>query len=83
MALTPEHLKAFLNEELGIDVSDVASESPLFSSGLIDSFSLVTLLSYVEETCGFRVGPMDVSLENFDSIDRIVAYSSNMTSSKA
>lgn len=83
MSPTANQFMVFLRDELGIDVAGLTSEAPLFSSGLIDSFSLVTLLSYIEETFGFRVGPMDVSLDNFDSIDRITAYVAAMAGARA
>jgi acyl carrier protein len=74
MAVTEDELLAFLEEELAIDRADIAPGALLFSSGLIDSFSLVSLLSFLETHGGFSVDPEDVTLENFDSLDRILAY---------
>ena len=79
MALTSETLREFLASELSIDTSDINGETPLFSSGLIDSFSLVTLMTFVEKECKFRINPVDVNLNNFDSIDKIVAYTQRAT----
>ncbi|BCS31975.1 hypothetical protein TBR22_A11790 [Luteitalea sp. TBR-22] len=78
MSLTDDALIEFLREDLGVDTTGVTPQTPLFSSGLIDSFSLVTLLGHIEQTCGFRVGPTDVNLDNFDSIERIRAYIASM-----
>ncbi|MEO2048082.1 MAG: acyl carrier protein [Pirellulales bacterium] len=69
-----EGITAFMSEDLGIDNSGIVVNSPLFSSGIIDSFSLVSLLSYIEDTYQIRISSADVNLDNFDSLERILAY---------
>ena len=64
----------FLVNELAVDGSNLSSDAALFSSGLIDSFALVTLLTFVETESGLMISPEDVNLENFDSIDRILDF---------
>ena len=73
MPLTYADLSRFIEDELAVD-AEMSEETPLFSSGLIDSFSLVSLMSYIEDEGGVRIAPADVNLENFDSIGRILAY---------
>lgn len=72
--MTHHDLLRFISDELRIDTASLALDSPLFSSGVIDSFSLVTLLMHIEQTCGFQIGPADVNLDNFDSLASILAY---------
>ena len=79
MAVTKENLMRFLQEELTVKEADLASDAPLFSSGLIDSFSLVSLLSFLETEGGFMIDPVDVNLENFDTIESILAYASGQS----
>jgi acyl carrier protein len=74
MTITNESLLRFLADDLAIDVASIMPNSLLFSTGIIDSFSLVTLMTYVETEGGFRISPTDVNLANFDSIARISAY---------
>lgn len=69
-----EKITGYMNEDLGIDTSDIALDSPLFSTGIIDSFSLVSLLTYIEDTHNFSVNPADVNLDNFDSLEKMLAY---------
>lgn len=64
----------YLQTELGVETAALQDEQPLFSAGVIDSFSLVSLLAFIEEQCGIRVRPDDVTLENFDSLARMTAY---------
>jgi len=73
MALTFAELSRFIEDELAVE-AELAENTPLFSSGLIDSFSLVSLMTYIEDEAGVRISPGDVNLENFDSIGRILGY---------
>ena len=79
MEFGTDTLLKYLSDELDIDTSGLEADSPLFSSGVIDSFSLVNLLASIESTCGFRIPATDVTLENFDTAGRISAYVSRMT----
>jgi acyl carrier protein len=78
MAITYEGLVTFLTDELALDPGEIAPDRLLFSTGLIDSFSLVSLMSYLEAEGGFMIDPADILLENFDSLDRIMNYVSRV-----
>jgi acyl carrier protein len=72
--ITEDLLLRFLRDDLKIDTADISPGNPLFSSGIVDSFALITLMTYLESQCGFRIGPMEVTLDNFDSIERILRF---------
>jgi acyl carrier protein len=72
--LTSDSLLSFLEEDLGVEVADVDSDTPLFSSQLVDSFALVTLMMFLEREAGIRIAPADVNLDNMDTIGRMLAY---------
>jgi acyl carrier protein len=74
MALDRENLRRYLQEKQGLECEDFEDDTLLFSSGLIDSFSMVNLIMFIEDTAGVRVHPADVTLDNFDSIDRVLAF---------
>ena len=74
MALDCENLRRYLHEKQGLAPEDFEDDTLLFSSGLIDSFSMVDLIMFIEDAAGFRVHPADVTLDNFDSINRILAF---------
>ena len=73
MTLTETQLLSFLMDTLNVD-GDVSLESELFSSGALDSVAMLQLITFVEETAGVRVRPEDVTLENFDSAQRILRF---------
>jgi acyl carrier protein len=74
MALDRESLRRYLQENQGIQPEDFEDDTLLFSSGLIDSFSMVNLIMFIEDSAGLRVHPADVTLDNFDSIERILEF---------
>ncbi len=69
-----ESLIEFMRGELGLDDEDLDDDTPIFSQGLLDSFSLVELVAFLESKAGIRVGAMDVNLENLDTVGRIMRF---------
>ena len=72
--MNKEVLVAYLQDELGVDTSDVDQSTLLFSTGIVDSFGLVEVVLFIEKHSGIKVNPMDVNLDNLDSIDRIIEF---------
>jgi acyl carrier protein len=73
VSLTHDDLIAFIRDGLNID-TPIDAETELFSTGLLDSVSMVSLIGYIEEKVRITVQPGDVTLENFDSVQRIADY---------
>jgi len=48
-------------------------DQPLLSSGLIDSFSLVDLALYVEDTFGAHIDDSELNAETFDTLEALAA----------
>lgn len=74
MALSADSLLAFVRDELGIDTSGLDATSELFSEGIIDSLGVLDLVAFVSSEAGIEVKPTEISLENFDTIERILAF---------
>ncbi|MFK7880414.1 acyl carrier protein [Roseobacter sp.] len=72
--MTCDDIYELLSDELGIETDDIEPATLLFSEGIVDSFALVTMMMFVEERAGIRISPTDVNLDNFDSINRILAF---------
>ncbi|GAB3253141.1 acyl carrier protein [Chitinimonas naiadis] len=58
---------------------ELSSDTALFSAGIIDSLNLIQLVMFVEKQCGIRVPAEDLTLEYWDSVDRIVGYVARRT----
>jgi acyl carrier protein len=50
----------------------IDAETPLISSGLIDSLSMVSLRVFLEQTRGARIPDAEASAETFDTVAGIV-----------
>ncbi len=51
----------------------IAPDAPLLSSGLIDSFSLVDLALFVEDTFGVRIEDTELNAQTFDNLNQLAA----------
>lgn len=49
----------------------IAMDEKLISSGLIDSFSLVDLSIYIEETFGVRIDDTELNADTFDTLTEL------------
>lgn len=78
-SISHDDVMTFLDEDLGVDTGDIEHSTLLFSSGLVDSFSLVNIMMFLETNGNFKISAADVNLDNFDSVDRIVAFASTQT----
>lgn len=51
----------------------IASDEPLLSSGLIDSFSLMDVALFVEDNFGVRIEDTELNADTFDSLTQLAA----------
>ncbi|WP_199258426.1 acyl carrier protein [Paracoccus binzhouensis] len=73
MSLSKQALISYVQTELNLD-QPIDGDTELFSTGMLDSVSMVGLIGFVESKAGVHVQPGDVTLDNFDTIDAILAY---------
>jgi acyl carrier protein len=73
-AALKDRILGFFRTKMGVDTAAISDQSPLFSTGLVDSFGMVELITFLEAEAGIRVNPMDVTMENIDSIERILGF---------
>lgn len=69
-----EVIRGFICAELDYEPHEVAGDTLLFTSGMVDSFTFVSLIALIESRLDLRLDPRDITVENFDSIGRIVAF---------
>jgi acyl carrier protein len=51
----------------------ISPDEALISSGLIDSFSLMDLALFVEDTYGVRIEDTELNADTFDNLDQLAA----------
>ena len=69
-----------LATKFNIDLGSLDETTGLFSGGLIDSLSVMDLVGFVERETGRAIPLADITLDNFDSIARIVVYAQTLIS---
>ena len=51
---------------------ELRHDAPLFSSGIIDSFGVLELIAFLEDTFAITIDTARHDLSEFDSVDKIV-----------
>jgi acyl carrier protein len=51
----------------------IRPDEPLISSGLIDSFSLMDVALFVEDTFGVRIEDTELNADTFDNLTQLAA----------
>ena len=72
--MTESDLLAYLQQQFGLKPGDFMDTTGLFSEGLLDSFSIVDLVTYIETATGLKFDPTELNLENLDSVAKIRGF---------
>ena len=73
-------LRTALVTHFRVDRGSLDDNTGLFSSGLIDSLSVMDLVCFVEGEIGRAIPPAAITLDNFDSVNRIVRFAEMLSS---
>ncbi len=55
-------------------IEKLDEDTELLISGLLDSLAVIRIATAIEECLQLEVPPMDISIENFQSLNAIYAY---------
>ena len=69
-----EQLTAFIQDEIVLDDVVVTGDFDLLMTGAVDSLGIIRITHWMEETLGVVVDPGDVTLDNFQTVDKMTAY---------
>ena len=72
--MTEERLRTILEEDLGVELDDVTRDDSLVTDGIVDSFALVDLVMQLESELAIKVKPLEINLENFDTLGLMLAF---------
>jgi len=75
-----ETILKYVIEEYADEDSKITFETPLISSGLVDSFSMVSLKRFLEVRYKISIPDEDASPEAFDSVNKIAELVTRFTS---
>lgn len=77
MTLTEAMLIDHLRENTVLN-GETRADSPLFSSGALDSVAMLDLIGFIEERAGVAIRADDVTLANFDTPARILRFAEGL-----
>tara|TARA_Y100000588_G_C14183698_1_gene894866 strand:- start:682 stop:927 length:246 start_codon:yes stop_codon:yes gene_type:complete len=58
----------------GVEVSEITLETDLISTGIIDSFGIVGIVMFLEDTYGIEVSDDDIDPDIFRTVVSIASY---------
>jgi len=67
-------IEQFIRENFIFGEVALAPETSFVEGGILDSTSVLELVSFLEERFGIGVEPDEINLENMDSLSRVEAY---------
>ena len=76
MSNTAETIRDFVLAKYlpGESPDNLKGDTPLRTSGILDSLATLALISFVEERFGIEVQAHETDVDNFDRIDDMVAF---------
>jgi methoxymalonate biosynthesis acyl carrier protein len=74
-------LKEFVAGLCQLPGGALSAQESLFESRKLNSINLMELVTFVEETYSIQIGPMDLSLQNFDTVEKIATFVRQRTGS--
>jgi acyl carrier protein len=74
-----DKLRSFICEKTWVEQDELEDDAPLFSSGIIGSLDLLDLVVLVESELNTKVTPGQLSLANFDSINKTIGFSESLS----
>ena len=64
----------FIVNNFMVDLEDVPLDKSLIDEGIIDSFGLVEIATFLEKAFDIKVDEEDMIRENFGSVNKLIAY---------
>jgi acyl carrier protein/D-alanine--poly(phosphoribitol) ligase subunit 2 len=69
-------LNYVIKEYMEDEDEEITYDTPLISSGYVDSFSMVSLLVFIENKFKIKIPPSKATPDAFDSVNKIIALAS-------
>lgn len=70
-----DDLLAMINREVSLDPTvEVGADTDLLLTNLVDSLGVVEIVAWLEDRLGVQIDPVDVVLENFQTVEAMIAF---------
>jgi acyl carrier protein len=74
LAVIKEKVKSYIHQAAHVDNEKIKDESLIFKEGYFDSMGFMVLITFIEEEFGIKTGDLDLTEENFESINAITDF---------
>ena len=82
-ATLTSQLVELIRDEIAFDADDLAADTDLLLTGYVDSLGVIQIVDWLETALELTIDPVDVTLENFQTIDKMVAYTASKLAAAA
>jgi acyl carrier protein len=72
--VTVKEVIQLIQDEVLPEQKELHADTKLFSTGFLDSIQLTTLFLSLEKNHNVKIGPFDISQENFDTPEQIARW---------
>ncbi len=69
-----QKIMEFIISEKNLLPSDIQEDTPLISTGIIDSISTLSLVDFIETTFNIQFEPFEVDQENLNTVQKIADF---------
>lgn len=67
-------LLAFINQQVSLNPTHpIVGETDLLLTGLVDSVGVFEIVAWLQQTAGVDIDPVHIVIENFGTVDQMVA----------
>ena len=67
-------LLEFIVDNYMVDLEEIPHDESLIDEGIIDSFGLVEIATFLEKSFQIKVAEEDMVRENFGSVNKLIAF---------
>jgi acyl carrier protein len=78
---TAAKLLGFINTDVSVSPEPIEAETDLLLTGAVDSLGVIRITQWMEDELGIEVDPSDVTLDNFQTVSRMMRFLGGLTSS--
>ncbi len=78
---TAARLVDFINTDVSVSSEPIEADTDLLLTGTVDSLGVIRITQWMEDELGIEVDPSDVTLDNFQTVSRMMRYLGGLTGS--
>lgn len=77
---TAAKLLGFINTDVSVSPEPIEADTDLLLTGAVDSLGVIRITQWMEDELGVEVDPSDVTLDNFQTVSKMMRYLGELAS---